>query len=39
MFRHLAVTGDHQTFAEPICFPGGDCAEKDWGNLSMRGLP
>ena len=39
MFRHLAVTGNHQTLAESICFPGGDCVKENWGNSSMCGLP
>ena len=39
MLRHLAVTGNHQTFAESICFPGGNCAKENWGNSSMCGLP
>ena len=33
------LTGNHQTLAESICFPGGNCAEENWGNLSMHGLP
>ena len=35
MFRHLAVTGDHQTFAESICLPGGNCAEKKTGEICL----
>ena len=38
LFRHLAATGNHQTFAEPICFPDGDCAKENWVNSSMHGL-